>query len=175
MLLVIDLQIPGVVRERLLVAYSRYSALKTDGDSNIDEVCKLLRTTGFNDGNIAKKTSNYPEDYFSRVLLNPLYVEMVIGRLRSDDVYNQIAVYPLPEHRSTALANQAGMLYVCLFFSTTTLHKQTARMREIVDKFFADNWIVSFYMGITVNLLSKLSIGLFWHDVHLCFFNRCMG
>lgn len=78
---------------------------------------------------------------------------MIIGRIRSDDIYNQITVYPLPEQRSTALANQAGMLYVCLFFSPRTLHQQNARMREIVDKFFADNWIVSIYMGITVNLV----------------------
>ncbi|XP_058829034.1 WASH complex subunit 5 [Topomyia yanbarensis] len=154
MLLVVDLQIPGMVRERLLVAYHRYSALKTDGDSNIDEVCKLLRSTGFNEGSNVKKISNYPEDYFNRVPLNAIYVEMVIGRLRSDDVYNQISVYPLPEHRSTALANQAGMLYVCLFFAANALHNQAARMREIVDKFFSDNWIVSFYMGITVNLLN---------------------
>lgn len=157
MLLVVDLQIPGVVRERLLVAYNRYSALKTDGDSNIDEVCKLLRSTGFNDGSAysSKKVFAYPEDYFNRIPVDPIYIEMVIGRLRSDDVYNQISVYPLPEHRSTALANQAGMLYVCLFFSTKTLHTQAAKMREIVDKFFSDNWIVSFYMGITVNLLSR--------------------
>lgn len=78
---------------------------------------------------------------------------MIIGRLRSDDVYNQISVYPLPEHRSTALANQAGMLFVCLFFSPQTLHTQNARMREIVDKFYADNWIISIYMGVTVNLI----------------------
>ncbi|XP_058458718.1 WASH complex subunit 5 [Malaya genurostris] len=153
MLLVVDLQIPGLVRERMLVAYHRYSALKTDGDSNIDEVCKLLRSTGFNEGSSIKK-SNYPEDYFNRIPVNATYIEMVIGRLRSDDVYNQISVYPLPEHRSTALANQAGMLYVCLFFATNALHNQAARMREIVDKFFSDNWIVSFYMGITVNLLN---------------------
>ncbi|XP_053683160.1 WASH complex subunit 5 [Sabethes cyaneus] len=156
MLLVVDQQIPGIVRERLLVSYHRYSALKTDGDSNIDEICKLLRSTGFNDGSANKKMIlNYPEDYFSRIPINSTYVEMVIGRLRSDDVYNQIAVYPLPEHRSIALANQAGMLYVCLFFATNTLHNQAARMREIVDKFFSDNWIVSFYMGITVNLLNS--------------------
>lgn len=78
---------------------------------------------------------------------------MVIGHLRSDDIYNQIAVYPLSEHRTTALANQAGMLYICLYFSASTLHKGFARMREIVDKFFPDNWIVSVYMGITVNLI----------------------
>ncbi|XP_052859706.1 WASH complex subunit 5 [Anopheles cruzii] len=155
MLLIVDLHIPGLVRERLLVAYNRYSALKTHSDSSIDEVCKLLRSTGFNDdGTAGRKIANYPEDFFARVPINTQYIEMVIGRLRSDDVYNQIAVYPLPEQRSTALANQAGMLYVCLFFSPSTLHMQPARMREIVDKFFSDNWIVSLYMGITVNLIN---------------------
>lgn len=90
---------------------------------------------------------------FRRVDLDETFIEMIIGRLRSDDIYNQISVYPMPEHRSTALANQAAMLYVCLYFAPRTLHQQQSQMREIVDKFFSDNWIVSIYMGITVNLI----------------------
>ena len=66
---------------------------------------------------------------------------MVIGRLRSDDIYNQISAYPLPEHRSTALATQASMLYVILYFDPEILHNQQAKMREIVDKHFPDNWV----------------------------------
>ena len=31
----------------------------------------------------------------------------LLGRLRSDDIYGQIVHYPSPEHRSTALAQQA--------------------------------------------------------------------
>lgn len=88
-----------------------------------------------------------------RVELDEIFIEMIIGRLRSDDIYNQISVYPLPEHRSTALANQAAMLFICLYFSAKTLHQKQSQMREIVDKFFSDNWIVSIYMGITVNLI----------------------
>lgn len=157
MLLILDLHIPGVVRERLLVAYNRYSAQKSHGDSNIDDVCKLMRSTGYQQGvgNVSKKshTFSYPEEYFQRVPIDRIFIEMVIGRLRSDDIYNQVSVYPLPEHRPTALANQASMLYVCLFFSPKTLHTQASRMREIVDKFFSDNWIVSIYMGITISLL----------------------
>uniref|UniRef100_A0A8C6DJ13 WASH complex subunit 5 n=1 Tax=Moschus moschiferus TaxID=68415 RepID=A0A8C6DJ13_MOSMO len=77
---------------------------------------------------------------------------MVIGRLRSDDIYNQVSAYPLPEHRSTARANQAAMLYVILYFEPSILHTHQAKMREIVDKYFPDIWVISIYMGITVNL-----------------------
>ena len=66
---------------------------------------------------------------------------MVIGRLRSDDIYNQIKAYPLPEHRSTALATQASMLYILLYFEPEILYNQPAKMREIVDKHFPDNWV----------------------------------
>ncbi|RUS78371.1 hypothetical protein EGW08_013864 [Elysia chlorotica] len=154
MLLVIDTKMDGVVRERILVSYYRYSAQKAAaGDSNIDDVCKLLRSTGFINSPGAKRPQNYPESFFARVQLNPEYVDMVIGRLRSDDLYNQIAAYPQPEHRSTALANQASMLYVILYFQPDILYSQQAKMREIVDKHFPDNWVISVYMGMTVNLL----------------------
>lgn len=49
------------------------------------------------------------------------------------------------------------MLYVCLFFTPATLHGNSARMREIVDKFFPDQWTVSLYMGHTANLIDTWS------------------
>ncbi|PSN50014.1 WASH complex subunit 5 [Blattella germanica] len=152
MLLVVDLHIEGVVRERILVSYYRYSAQRSSTESNIDDVCKLLRSTGFSS---AKRVPNYPEEYFKRIPVNGLYVNMVLGRLRSDDIYNQIAAYPFPDHRSTALATQAAMLFICLFFEPSILHSETAKMREIVDKYFPDNWVISIYMGITVNLIDS--------------------
>ena len=81
---------------------------------------------------------------------------MVIGRLRSDDIYNQISAYPLPEHRSTALATQASMLYVILYFDPEILHNQQAKMREIVDKHFPDNWVnilfdISSYFTLSIH------------------------
>ncbi|XP_060520959.1 WASH complex subunit 5 [Cylas formicarius] len=149
MLLMVDAYVEGSVRERLLVSYYRYTPQRSDTQSCIDEVCKLLRDTGFTN---PKKPLNYPEEYFKRIDINKTFVDMVIGRLRSDDIYGQISVYPLPRHRSTALANQASMLYVCLFFSANILHSHTAVMREIVDKYFPDNFIISIYMGFIVNL-----------------------
>ncbi|MEQ2241911.1 WASH complex subunit 5, partial [Ilyodon furcidens] len=152
-LLVIDQKIEGEVRERMLVSYYRYSAARSSTDSNLDDICKLLRSTGYSAQPGAKRPANYPESYFQRVPISGAFISMVIGRLRSDDIYNQVSAYPLPEHRSTALANQAAMLYVCLFFSPSILHTQQAKMREIVDKYFPDNWVISIYMGITVNLV----------------------
>ncbi|XP_034058607.1 WASH complex subunit 5 [Gymnodraco acuticeps] len=153
MLLVIDQKIEGELRERMLVSYYRYSAARSSGDSNLDDICKLLRSTGFSSQPGAKRPANYPESYFQRVPISSTLISMVIGRLRSDDIYNQVSAYPLPEHRSTALANQAAMLYVCLYFSPSILQTQQAKMREIVDKYFPDNWVISIYMGITVNLV----------------------
>lgn len=152
MLLVIDQKIEGEVRERMLVSYYRYSAARSSADSNMDDICKLLRSTGYSSQPGAKRPPNYPESYFQRVPINETFISMVIGRLRSDDIYNQVSAYPLPEHRSTALANQAAMLYVILYFEPSILHTHQAKMREIVDKYFPDNWVISIYMGITVNL-----------------------
>jgi WASH complex subunit strumpellin len=153
MLLVIDMKIEGNVRERMLVAYQRYSASSSAMETNLDEVCKLLRGTGFVPVPGTRRPPEYPENFFARVTIDETFVDMVIGRLRSDDIYNLISAYPLPEHRSTALATQAAMLYVILYFSPQVLDKQQAVMREIVDKHFPDNWVISIYMGITVNLI----------------------
>ncbi|CAI8048928.1 WASH complex subunit 5 [Geodia barretti] len=74
MLLITDLKIDGLLRERMLVAFHRYSTQHINVDSNIDDVCKLLRSTG-------------------RIPISKVYIEMVIGRLRSDDIYSQVEDY----------------------------------------------------------------------------------
>ncbi|XP_022113508.2 WASH complex subunit 5 [Pieris rapae] len=149
MLLLCDLYIPGAVRERLLVAFYRYST--NQSQSNVDDVCKLLRDTGYNQLP-GRRPSDYPVEYFSRVPIHPDFIEKVVGKLRSEDIYNQLAVYTIPEHQASALAPQAAMLVVCLFFVPHYLHGDTTKMREIVDKFFPSNWIVPIYMGVTINV-----------------------
>jgi WASH complex subunit strumpellin len=151
MLLIVDAKFDGSVRERLLIGYVRYSNQKSYMESNIDDVCKLLRSTGYQAGK--PKPANYPESYFARFKINPSVLNQIIGRLRTDDLYTQMNIYPQPEHRSHALGNQAVMLYVILYFKPDILQNEQAVMREIVDKFFPDNWILSIYMGsIIVNL-----------------------
>lgn len=75
--------------------------------------------------------------------MNEELVKMVINRLRTDDIYNQTPTYPT-DHRTTALSSQAVMLFVCLFFESSILQCQSAKMREIVDKYFPDNWVISY-------------------------------
>lgn len=151
MLLVVDIKFEGSIREKLLIAYLRYSAQKSYMESNIDDVCKLLRSTGYIHGK--QKPQNYPEAYFSRCKINDNVLNKIIGRLRTDDLYDQMKIFPQPEHRSHALSRQACMLYIILFFKVEILQNENAIMREIVDKFFPDNWILSIYMGsLIVNL-----------------------
>lgn len=90
---------------------------------------------------------------FSRVFIRPEFVEKVVGKLRSEDIYNQLAVYTIPEHQASALGTQASMLVICLFFTPYYLHTDTSKMREIVDKFFPTNWVIPVYMGVTMNII----------------------
>ncbi|XP_043273140.1 WASH complex subunit 5 [Venturia canescens] len=150
MLLLVDHQFEGQVRERLLVSYNRYNAQRSSA-TKVEHVCRLLRSTGFSKTS-QKRPTNYPENYFQRVPIKASLIDLLIGRLRSDEIYNQTLAFPHPEHRSIASANQAAMLVIILSFQAETLHSQSAMMREIVDRFFPDNWVISIYMGILVNL-----------------------
>lgn len=116
MLLSMDRLIPGLVRERMLVAYRRWKGPKV-GYANFDDVCKLCRDTG-----ILSKTPTYPEAYFQRFPLSRQCVLAVLGKLRSQDIYHQQLHYPVPDHRSCALSMQASMMFVILFFATDILH-----------------------------------------------------
>lgn len=100
----------------------------------------------------ASKNSLTQITFSRRIPLNTLLVDLVISRLRTDEIYNQSRAFPYPEHRSMALANQAAMLVVALAFSPSTLQSETSIMREVVDRFFPDNWVISIYMGLVLNL-----------------------
>ena len=73
-----------------LCNYLLFSASSAAIDSYMDDVCKLLRSTGFLNQPGSKRPAKYPEEYFKRVPISKTFVAMVIGRLRSDDIYNQV-------------------------------------------------------------------------------------
>ena len=66
------------------------AAKEAGSDSNIDDVCKLLGSTGMVYATGAKRPSGYPEKFFNRVQVNPTFVSIIVERLLSDDVYNQV-------------------------------------------------------------------------------------
>jgi WASH complex subunit strumpellin len=77
---------------------------------------------------------------------------MVIIAVKDDDIYRQSAAYPSPNMRSFALATQASMLFILLFFVPQVLIKAKSPMREIVDKHFYNNWVIPYYLGYIVDL-----------------------
>lgn len=79
MLLMVDAHIEGVVRERILVSYYRYTPQRRDTQSSIEEVCKLLRDTGLT---ATKRMANYPEDYFRYgIFINVLLLNIAVTLL----------------------------------------------------------------------------------------------
>ena len=79
----------------------------------------MVRSTGYIPGN--KRPQGYPETLISRVPVERTVVTKLVGRLRSDDLYHLLPHYPDTAERSTALASQAAMLYVLLYFVPETL------------------------------------------------------
>ncbi|EGG23615.1 hypothetical protein DFA_05749 [Cavenderia fasciculata] len=149
MLILMDNLIEGPVRERMLISYMRN---KGPVDLPfIDDVCKLFKSTGYLPTN-PKRPANYPEEYFARIPIPQTVLSMVVGRLTSDDIYNGTQSFPLPDHRSVALSTQACMLYVILYFTPDVLQNKMSTMREIVDKYFPDNWVIAYFLGFTVDL-----------------------
>ncbi len=53
---------------------------------------------------------------------------MIIA-IKDDDIYKQMSAYPQAKLRSFALANQASMLFVLLFFMPEALNKAQSTMR----------------------------------------------
>lgn len=148
MLLQLDHHIPGIIRERLLVAFNRWR-----GPSmllNYSKVCEVCRSTGYVRGQPIPDL--YPLEFVNRIEMPSSFVKLLIGRFRNDDVYVQMPHYPDAEQRAVALSTQSSMLFIFLFFDPKTLMNEEFIMRDIVDKNFYDNWNVPYFMGYTFEL-----------------------
>jgi len=153
MLLFMDENIPGAVRERMLV--SNYRFLGEAKLLNFDPVTKLCRSTGYVRGKT--KPVNHPEGLFARCAPDAEFIRTLIGMLLTSDVYLMNESFPHPDHRCTKLAGQGSMLYVILYFMPKYLYKDAQMMREIVDRHFSDSWTIAIYMGQPVDLTVQWS------------------
>ena len=75
--------------------------------------------------------------------------------MKDDDIYEMVSVYGNdPAHRSQALSSQASIIFCLLPFVPRVLDEREAKMREICDKHFPDNWVIPIYGGQLVDLLA---------------------
>lgn len=179
MLLLMDRKIPGIARERLVVAHLRYQG--EGAARNVEFVARLCKDSGFLDRRFAERRADvlahragpsgsrthnrtyaealegcrpkqYPLALFARAPVPAAAVSQLLGTLRSDDIYNKLKIFPRPDHRSAALAQQAALVYVVLHFAPADLIRDRSKMRELVDRHFSDSWVLPVYMGFTVDL-----------------------
>ena len=150
--LLLDARLEGGVRERLVVAHLRASGSADSEVPDIEAVVRLCRSTGYDHAQPAVRPRGYPEDYLARFKMPPDVVHLLLGRLRLDDVYNCTAHFPAPTHRSAALATQGAAAYVLLYFAPEILREDGVAMRELVDRHYADSWVVPWAPGHVADL-----------------------
>ncbi|WOL12606.1 WASH complex subunit strumpellin [Canna indica] len=159
LLLLVEHRMGGFLREKLLVAYLRYNhCFDSPNIKQISLFCCAHRPTSdtVHDFNLLPLRWTMiliekPEDILGRFPLPKLVVDAVICRLRKDDLYNQVRHYPDPQHRTVALSLQARCLFILLLHSPEFLHDGFV-MREIVDRFFKDHWVVPIFLHYAVDL-----------------------
>jgi len=134
LLLLLDARIDGAVRERIVVAYYRHKG--QSAIESIEDMELLVRRTGYiatvlDRNGMQRRPPGYPEEYLNRLVrklvLPPALVLMMIDRLRSEDMYSQIPSYPMPQHRSTALANTTNPTEIKRLYAQHTQNLLTVR------------------------------------------------
>lgn len=155
MLLLLDERMPGLVRERTLVLFYRITVGSPDEPHNFGMICKLFQDTKRpQDDQLISRPPGYPEKYFERFELPREIVRILIGHLQTHDIYGAAQHYSLAEHRSHSLSAQAGLLFTTLFFDVSTLESESATMREIVNRYFGDAWVIAYALGFTADLMA---------------------
>ena len=163
MLLLVDRLIPGPTREKLIISYYRYKGKTTI--PHFQDIFELFANTGyspptsFSDPKDEIRPKKYPVDYFKRCKLNVDLIQKIVGTINGNDIYDQQSAYPSTnEYQTLTFSQQASLLLITLFFCPKTLEKDKKLMFDIVSKHFHDNFVISFYMGYTID------INEYWKD-----------
>uniref|UniRef100_A0A915DKT2 WASH complex subunit strumpellin n=1 Tax=Ditylenchus dipsaci TaxID=166011 RepID=A0A915DKT2_9BILA len=136
-LLLLENEFPGYTKERIFVAYYRSSA---EFHSNLEMLVSLLRNR-----------KEPFENCFIQLKVNSAFVDHVINFLKSYTTLEDSDYL----HEQISNEKQAAMIYTCLYFKPDHLHNQFNVMRQIVDKYFADKWVISLHLELKVNLCDK--------------------
>eukprot|EP00826_Nyctotherus_ovalis_P040423 TRINITY_DN3988_c0_g1_i6.p1 TRINITY_DN3988_c0_g1~~TRINITY_DN3988_c0_g1_i6.p1 ORF type:complete len:1019 (+),score=284.58 TRINITY_DN3988_c0_g1_i6:503-3559(+) len=147
MLLILEELLPGPVRESIIVSYYRYN-----GKSAISDMSNVVKLCATNSALKEEKRADYIIEVFARFPIDQRIIIGIIEHIKNEDIYNQMKAYPDSQQKTTALASQASLLYVLLYFVPSILQDNADMMRDIVNKHFSDNWIISYFQGFTVDL-----------------------
>lgn len=172
LLLILHHRMPGLLRERILVAICRY--LDPGDSSYLTTLRKLCAASADTPspatgllaslqqrlrGQSAQASGpsflvhlQGMEQYLARFPLAAAPIRALISRLRSEDVFHQRQHFPGPEQRTTALSAQSACLVIALLHTPQLLQQDGAAMKSIVGRFFVDRWVVSLFPGFTVDL-----------------------
>ena len=123
MLLLLESQMPGQIREYLLIAYYRLRGCATL--PLFDTVVKLCSACSLHNASPSPSPSSTMSavsgELFTRLPIESRVIGLLISRFRQDDIYGQLDTFTDPEHRFAALSTQAAMMFVILFFASDIL------------------------------------------------------
>lgn len=131
--------------------------------SSANNCSNLIRELGRCSHNMVRMTETfvfntllgYPEEYLARFPLEKgadVAVRMALNCLLSRDIYHIMPHYPDPAHRTTALFHQAAYVFVLLFYVPHILQSDAPVMQRIVERFFADRWVLGWAASQVVDL-----------------------
>ncbi|GMH36280.1 hypothetical protein BSKO_04148 [Bryopsis sp. KO-2023] len=154
--LLADKCLPDTIREKLLVAYFRYSGVSEEVMQERELIMKLCRRTGYIPGQ-RHLPQGYPEEYLGRFPLEKgkdTAVRLALHGMvfRDRDIYHNLPHYPDPNHRTTGLSHQAAYVFVLLFYVPHILHSDAKDMQRIVERFFCDRWVIEWAASQVVDL-----------------------
>jgi len=168
-LIAIEMYIPGTIRERLLIAHQRYCKNETTASkgvtpsnlqapvNNFEQLCKLFQRTDREC--IQDEMPIIPTHFLDRMGILPSLLEQVIHALMTHDMYEDKVSFPSFKHRTARLSKQASNIFVILQFHPKMM-AQSDLMRQVVDRFFGDNWVIPLYNGELVDLSIEWSVQL---------------
>ncbi len=121
------------------------------------------KSTQTNVGTSIKSKNNREDDQahqpqiqpelLSRIPIPSIVVKSIMECLISNDLYpDRSFAFPSYEQRSSRLGPQGAMLVVILYFDPILMKQNTNLMRQIVDKFFHDSFVVPMYNGTVIDL-----------------------
>ncbi|KAK6058705.1 hypothetical protein COOONC_03723 [Cooperia oncophora] len=128
--------LPGPIRERIYVAIYRNS----DERRNVEFLVDFLKMHA---------TTWEPSYLFERLNLSESFVEKCLSCCETIHREGTNDFGKLYVDRSTLIR----WIFICLVFKPSTLKNDAMKMRQIVEDFFRDEWVIQLGLGLNVNLL----------------------